>query len=113
MSEEEIHEKEEDKKVTLLIPGLSELEYELFLRNKGNRSNRKFLMDLLSFYDKQLEFLLQLEKLRQLVDWYFDNDKDTAAQIKGMMDAIIFMIKKKKENEKTIKEKLAEKVAKK
>jgi len=108
MSEEEIVARgEEDKKVSLLIPGLTELEYELFIRNRGNRSNRKFLLDLLAYYDKQIEFLLQLEKLRELVDFYFD-DKQTAEQVKGMLDAIIYMIKKKKENEKTIAQKIAE-----
>ena len=108
MSEEE-EIGQEEKKVSLMIPGLTEAEYELFIKNRGKRSNRKFLLDLLSHYDKQLEFLRELEKLKQLTDFYFDTDKDTAAQVKGMLDAIIYMIKKKKEGEKPIAEKLAAK----
>ena len=109
-AEEEMEEiGQEEKKVSLLIPGLSELEYEIFIRNRGKRSNRKFLLDLLSFYDKQIEFLRELEKLKALTDFYFDDDQQTASQVKGMLDAIIYMIKKKKENEKPLSEKLAAK----
>ena len=100
---------EEEGKKAILIPGLTDEEYELFIRNRGKRSNRKFLLDLLSHYDKQIEFVLQLEKLKALTDFYFDADKDTAVQIKGMLDAIIYMVKKKKEGEKPIAEKLAKK----
>ena len=106
-AEEEIGQ--EEKKISLVIPGLTETEYELFVKNRGKRSNRKFLLDLLSHYDKQIEFLLQLEKLKALTDFYFDDDQQTANQVKGMLDAIIFMVKKKKENEKPLSEKLAAK----
>jgi len=97
---------QEEPKRSILIENLTEEEYQLFVKNKGNRGNKKFLLDLLSHYDKQIEFLLKLEKLKALTDFYFDDDKTTASQIKSMLDAIIFIIKKKKEGENPIAEKI-------